>query len=148
MSTDKGIYMINPISNRSIIVGGRVYKNLLKRGVIFADEKIAIKESQKIEPQIMNDHNDEEIVQNTHYVNDDDELSYSDLSDDEDELAALIAKNSKKQPDTEEMSILIANASKNVMKKYKDQLSIISDDDELYEEVKKLINIELNLLYT
>lgn len=130
-------YMMNPISKRSIVIGGRVYKNLVKRGIIdpSTNEQFEHKEDK---PLLTEQEEDEEKLIE---LEDDDVLVVNDLE-------RLVVDLEEKKIDTDELSKVVARASENVMIKYKDKLAEIKNDDELYDEVKKLIDDEIKIILT
>jgi len=142
-------YVLNPLTRRSIVKGGRVYNKLVKDGHIVPNqyelkEPPILQQHQQIwadeTPQI-EEEKDEIVVIPNEEDNDDEPIPAEDLEQ-------LIANSTEQQVNGKELSDMIAKASQNVMEKYKDKLDHIQDDETLYEEVKKLINAELkSLLY-
>ncbi len=123
------LYCMNPISRRSVVIGGRKYKELVRDGIL--DPKT----NKHIE------HNEEKTEFD---IKEPEDIDTEDI----DKLASLVDDLNIDKIDNEKLSDAIAQASNNVMKKYKNQLQKITDGEELYDEVKKLINEELkSLLY-
>ena len=120
------IYVMNPLTRRSIVVGGRVYRKLIRDGYIKSKEKEDKKEEKK------DAHKDfKEELENI-------------IPDNKVEELLRDMYNKKIKPD--KLPDLIAKASDNVMKEHKEELEKITDDDELYDEIKNLINEELKSL--
>ncbi len=124
------LYCMNPISRRSVVIGGRKYKELVRDGIL--DPKT-------------NKHIESNEEKTEWDIKEPEDIDTEDI----DKLASLVADFDIEKIDNEKLSDAIAQASKNVMNKYKNELEKITDDEELFEEIKKLINQELkSLIYT
>ncbi len=123
------LYCMNPISRRSVVIGGRKWKELVRDRIIdpITNEPI---EKKNIWIPVCDDVKEPEDI----------------VIEDIDNLASLVADFDIEKIDNEKLSDAIAQASKNVMNKYKNELSKIEDEEDLFEEIKKLINQELKLL--
>jgi len=133
-TTQQQIYIMNPITRRSIVIGGRVYNKLVKDGHVDPDTNQFINQ-EELRPQ-------KEIADEPVVVAVAEEEEYEEPQ----ELEQLVEKLTGEKVDKVRLSNLVAEASKNVMMKYKDDLNDIDDDEELYMEVKNLINAELKIL--
>ncbi len=134
-TTQKDIYLMNPITRRSIVIGGRVYKKLVKDGYLDPNTNQFINQQPQSQPQ-------EKVQSVIEDINEEDE---EEPEPEPEALEKLIA-DLNNEGNEEEISKLIAEASKNVMSKYKDKLSHIDDDEDLYNEVRALINTELKVI--
>ncbi len=136
------IYIMNPLTRRSIVIGGRVYNQLIKKGVIKPREEVIKK---KVIPLVVDKEKDNKKRENNLKQEELPELNKLEELE-ESKLEELVDQLSEQKIDSNELSEIIAKASKNVMEKHKDELSEITNDDKLYDEVKYLIDEELKLL--
>lgn len=115
-------YIMNPLTRRMIMVGGSAHRKLIKSGVIKPNNEIVEQVEDDVEtPQ---DQEDESKVEKSTLK----EEVESEPEIDNDELAEQIAK-----------------AAEKVMVKYKNKLEELKEDEEsLYSEIQRLINIELS----
>ena len=132
-ATQQDIYIMNPITRRSIVIGGRVYKKLVKDGYLDPNTNQFINQQPQPEQKVQS-------------VSEDINEEYEDeeVEPEPDPLEKLVANLN--EDDGDEISKLIAEASKNVMSKYKDKLANIDNDEDLYNEVRALINTELKVI--
>ncbi len=140
------IFMMNPITKRSIVKGGRVYKKLIKDGYIDSKTNKTIKEIHPLINETLYDEKENEKENKDIKRSDNIQLDENLLP--ESKLEELVEDLNKQKIDGEKLSELVAKASENVMNKHKDKLAEINDEEELYDEIKNLINEELkSLLY-
>ena len=140
------IFMMNPITKRSIVKGGRVYKKLIKDGYIDSKTNKTIKEIHPLINETLYDEKENEKENKDIKRSDNIQLDENLLL--ESKLEEVVEDLNKQKIDGEKLSELVAKASENVMNKHKDKLAEINDEEELYDEIKNLINEELkSLLY-
>ncbi len=149
-TTHNFYYMLNPISKRSIVIGGRVYKDLVKKGIIdpktnqpinVLKDKVSIEEK----PVLTEKEEDEEkliVVEDIKNKRRDNNLISTN------NLESMMEDLEEQKIDSDELSKVVAKASENVMNKYKEKLALIEDEDDLYDEVKRLIDDELKIILT
>lgn len=135
--TTQQIYIMNPITRRSIVKGGRVYKKLVKDRLFNPITNKFIDQTTKIKQPHVDEEKD---------FKKNEEKKEEEKKEEEHELSKLIEELHGEKIDGSEISKLMAEASKNVMLNFKDELSKITNDVELYAEVRDLINSELKLL--
>lgn len=123
MSNTQPEYIFNPYSRRTIMIGGRVFKRLIKQGLLNPNTQKFTQWENPKPPEILPKR----------------EISVEPIE-------SLIEDFSGKKIDGEKLSELVAEASENVLNEHKQELSKIYDDEELYEEVRLLINEELKEL--
>lgn len=145
-------YIFNPMSHRMIIVGGRVYRRLVKEGYInpfnktFDNELVA-----NTNNTLIKDSNDSVKIEDPEDSSEDpsddpsEESSESSESSEFSCVSGLMEKMKNEDIEKSEMSELIARASQAVLDKYREHLKNF-DEDNLLKEVERLINEELKLM--
>ena len=128
--------MLNPLTRRSILKGGRVYKRLLRKGIIKEEIDSKLEEKKETDDELI-DLKKIDIVKE-----DDTENKNENKNENENENENEIEKNI----DNENLSDIIAEASQKVMDNYKYDLEKIENDDDLYNEIKNKINDEIKYM--
>ncbi len=168
-TTEKQMYIMNPFTRRSIVVGGRVYKSLVKKGFLDPNTHEFIDNSNKVGVTLQGTPSEEEEYILKRNVGSQEVLlpppedeQYTEIKDEQlhqVELARAEVKEEEinrtkfekilddlKKQNKNFVSDLIAKASQNVLEKYRDKLSELDDDERLYEEINCLIEAELEEL--
>lgn len=139
-------YVINPYTHRPIKVGGRNYKNLVKKGVITPpdnipeelEEKKTLHQFKKTQPPAYSKRKYHVIQEMDDLPVDDNKHDFSNSSD-----YATSTETPKSEPKSskEELSF-VAQCSKRVLEENQNKFDSMEESD-IMEELKKLIYAEL-----
>ncbi len=126
-------YVLNPLTQRSIQKYGRLYNQLVKQGIIDPNQENAL----EVEPQ--DPEEDEKEIE----LADEPTLVDIEIDSDEDKVDTMVQDVVDGKEDQEELAKTVAVATDAVMRKYKRQLEAIEDEEELYDEVHRLVHEEM-----
>lgn len=124
-------YILNPLTRRSIVKNGRVYRRLLKEGHI------------KLEIPEENDEKEEEKAFILKKREGDEDVKESETGNKFEQMLENLAETDIADSKIAE---IIAKASQQVIDKYKVNLEKIESEEELYDEVRRLVQEEIKLL--
>lgn len=153
-------YTINPLTQRNIVVGGRVYNKLIRKGVIEDPNKenidpnpvvhtTPVKEIE-ILPDPVDDVKEEEKkeIEEIEEKEETEKIDKIEKTEKIDVLKRIEEESESDEPldriDDAELPDKIAKAAQKVIQHHKVELEQIDNDDELYKEIQRLIREELN----
>lgn len=145
LSTTKDMYIMNPYTHRMIVKGGRVYKNLVKKGLLDINNSEIVDKT--TEPLVST-----EMTETTEQQKEPEEpkklvgIEIPQSGDDVKSSKFEEIINNLKEKNKDYVSELIAKASENVFKKYQNKLCDFEDDKKLYDEINSLIELEIEEL--
>lgn len=139
-------HIINPLTNKNIKIGGRVYKKLLKEGHIKLDEMENLMQGKQEEENFPEEEKKEEPEIDIITVPNPSPAPKEDVETPSSPKFAKISFEDLIENNDERIAKLVAEATDNVVKKHKSNLESIEDEDDLKQEVMNLINEELQLM--